>query len=159
MNLPTSFILFSPSLTETLPLLAVQAVMSSDFAISRFKHLRKLLLVHGHWCYTRLANMVLYFFYKNVVSFPLQSVQDLGPSWRSAVFTTLSLHPCLDVRQLAVLLPILLWLFWKCHDQLLGPHLLQPPLHLSPSTAVRHPGQGCDCQHPHQVTTTLQVGK
>ncbi|XP_069825818.1 phospholipid-transporting ATPase VB isoform X2 [Dendropsophus ebraccatus] len=44
----------------------MQAVMSSDFAISRFKHLKKLLLVHGHWCYTRLANMVIYFFYKNV---------------------------------------------------------------------------------------------
>ncbi|KAJ8385793.1 hypothetical protein AAFF_G00182370 [Aldrovandia affinis] len=44
----------------------MQAVMSSDFAVSRFKHLRKLLLVHGHWCYTRLANMTLYFFYKNV---------------------------------------------------------------------------------------------
>ncbi|KAK7905047.1 hypothetical protein WMY93_017654 [Mugilogobius chulae] len=43
------------------------AVMSSDFAISRFKHLRKLLLVHGHWCYTRLANMILYFIYKNVM--------------------------------------------------------------------------------------------
>ncbi|XP_060728185.1 probable phospholipid-transporting ATPase VD isoform X2 [Tachysurus vachellii] len=45
----------------------MQAVMSSDFAISRFKHLRKLLLVHGHWCYNRLANMILYFFYKNVM--------------------------------------------------------------------------------------------
>lgn len=45
----------------------MQAVMSSDFAISRFKHLRKLLLVHGHWCYTRLANMILYFIYKNVM--------------------------------------------------------------------------------------------
>lgn len=44
-----------------------QAVMSSDFAISRFKHLSKLLLVHGHWCYSRLANMILYFIYKNVV--------------------------------------------------------------------------------------------
>nr|XP_019940232.1 PREDICTED: probable phospholipid-transporting ATPase VD [Paralichthys olivaceus] len=45
----------------------MQAVMSSDFAISRFKHLSKLLLVHGHWCYSRLANMILYFFYKNVM--------------------------------------------------------------------------------------------
>ncbi|XP_068134633.1 phospholipid-transporting ATPase VD [Hyperolius riggenbachi] len=45
----------------------MQAVMSSDFALSHFKHLRKLLLVHGHWCYTRLANMILYFFYKNVM--------------------------------------------------------------------------------------------
>lgn len=48
-------------------LLFSQAVMSSDFAISRFKHLSKLLLVHGHWCYARLANMTLYFIYKNVV--------------------------------------------------------------------------------------------
>ncbi|XP_066041794.1 phospholipid-transporting ATPase VD isoform X1 [Chamaea fasciata] len=32
----------------------------------QFRHLRKLLLVHGHWCYTRLTNMVLYYFYKNV---------------------------------------------------------------------------------------------
>ncbi|KAM9341246.1 phospholipid-transporting ATPase VD [Symphorus nematophorus] len=45
----------------------MQAVMSSDFAISRFKHLSKLLLVHGHWCYSRLANMILYFIYKNIM--------------------------------------------------------------------------------------------
>ncbi|XP_053284622.1 phospholipid-transporting ATPase VB isoform X1 [Pleuronectes platessa] len=44
----------------------MQAVMASDFAISRFKHLKKLLLVHGHWSHTRLANMIIYFFYKNV---------------------------------------------------------------------------------------------
>ncbi|XP_039919842.1 phospholipid-transporting ATPase VD isoform X1 [Hirundo rustica] len=44
----------------------MQAVMASDFAISQFRHLRKLLLVHGHWCYSRLTNMVLYYFYKNV---------------------------------------------------------------------------------------------
>merc|ERR1712223_966630 len=43
----------------------MQAVMASDFAISRFKYLQRLLLVHGHWNYDRLARMVLYFFYKN----------------------------------------------------------------------------------------------
>ncbi|XP_074986897.1 phospholipid-transporting ATPase VA isoform X3 [Caretta caretta] len=43
----------------------MQAVMASDFAVPRFRHLEKLLLVHGHWCYSRIANMVLYFFYKN----------------------------------------------------------------------------------------------
>ncbi|XP_061542202.1 phospholipid-transporting ATPase VB isoform X1 [Phycodurus eques] len=46
----------------------MQAVMASDFAISRFKHLKKLLLVHGHWCYTRLANMIIYFFFKNLAN-------------------------------------------------------------------------------------------
>ena len=42
-----------------------QAAMSSDFVISKFRFLAPLLLVHGHWCYSRLAYMVLYFFYKN----------------------------------------------------------------------------------------------
>ena len=45
----------------------MQAVMASDFAIPRFSFLLRLLLVHGHWCYDRLARMVLYFFYKNAV--------------------------------------------------------------------------------------------
>ena len=39
--------------------------MASDFAISRFKYIVRLLLVHGHWNYDRLARMILYFFYKN----------------------------------------------------------------------------------------------
>lgn len=43
----------------------MQAVMASDFSMSRFKYLKKVLLVHGHWSYDRLAHMVLYFFYKN----------------------------------------------------------------------------------------------
>uniref|UniRef100_A0A6Q2YZL8 Phospholipid-transporting ATPase n=1 Tax=Esox lucius TaxID=8010 RepID=A0A6Q2YZL8_ESOLU len=46
----------------------MQAVMASDFAMPRFRNLQKLLLVHGHWCYSRLANMILYFFYKNAVT-------------------------------------------------------------------------------------------
>ncbi|KAG8239125.1 hypothetical protein J437_LFUL018828 [Ladona fulva] len=45
----------------------MQAVMASDFAISRFRFLERCLLVHGHWCYDRLSRMVLYFFYKNAV--------------------------------------------------------------------------------------------
>ncbi|CAK9187722.1 unnamed protein product, partial [Ilex paraguariensis] len=35
----------------------MQAVMASDFAMSRFKFLETFLLVHGHWSYDRLANM------------------------------------------------------------------------------------------------------
>ncbi|XP_038112384.1 probable phospholipid-transporting ATPase VD isoform X2 [Culex quinquefasciatus] len=43
----------------------MQAVMASDFTIAKFKILEKLLLVHGHWNYDRLARMIIYFFYKN----------------------------------------------------------------------------------------------
>lgn len=46
----------------------MQAVMASDFTLSRFKFIEKLLLVHGFWSYDRLARMILYFFYKNAVS-------------------------------------------------------------------------------------------
>ncbi len=46
----------------------MQAVMASDFALARFRFLKRLLLVHGHWCYERLAKMTLYMFYKNAVS-------------------------------------------------------------------------------------------
>lgn len=42
-----------------------QAVMAADFAVSRFSMLSRLLLLHGHWCYDRLARMILYFFHKN----------------------------------------------------------------------------------------------
>ncbi|XP_058283541.1 phospholipid-transporting ATPase VA isoform X3 [Hylobates moloch] len=44
-----------------------QAVMASDFAVPKFQYLERLLILHGHWCYSRLANMVLYFFYKNAM--------------------------------------------------------------------------------------------
>ncbi len=38
--------------------------MASDFAIAQFRFLQKLLLVHGHWSYDRIANMILFFYYK-----------------------------------------------------------------------------------------------
>ena len=45
----------------------MQAVNSSDFAIAQFRFLCPLLLVHGRWNYSRVAKLVLYTFYKNVV--------------------------------------------------------------------------------------------
>ncbi|KAI3463255.1 hypothetical protein Pfo_019918 [Paulownia fortunei] len=35
------------------------AVMASDFAIAQFRFLERLLVVHGHWCYKRIAQMVI----------------------------------------------------------------------------------------------------
>ncbi|TFK36361.1 hypothetical protein BDQ12DRAFT_686784 [Crucibulum laeve] len=45
----------------------LQAVNSSDYAIAQFRFLKRLLLVHGHWSYQRNGNMILNFFYKNIV--------------------------------------------------------------------------------------------
>ncbi|XP_023608241.1 probable phospholipid-transporting ATPase IH, partial [Myotis lucifugus] len=43
-----------------------QAARNSDYAIPKFKHLKKMLLVHGHYYYIRISELVQYFFYKNV---------------------------------------------------------------------------------------------
>lgn len=37
---------------------------NSDYAIPKFKHLKKMLLVHGHYYYIRISELVQYFFYK-----------------------------------------------------------------------------------------------
>ena len=43
------------------------AVMASDYALPEFRMLWRLILVHGRWNYTRIAEMILYFFYKNML--------------------------------------------------------------------------------------------
>jgi phospholipid-translocating ATPase len=45
----------------------LQAVNSSDYAIAQFRYLKRLLFVHGHWSYYRNSNMILNFFYKNII--------------------------------------------------------------------------------------------
>ncbi|XP_054435543.1 phospholipid-transporting ATPase IG isoform X4 [Pteronotus mesoamericanus] len=43
-----------------------QAARNSDYSVPKFKHLKKLLLAHGHLYYVRIAHLVQYFFYKNL---------------------------------------------------------------------------------------------
>ena len=43
----------------------MQAVMSSDYAITRFAHLSRLVLVHGRWSFLRTSGATLASFYKN----------------------------------------------------------------------------------------------
>lgn len=50
----------------------LQAARSADVAISQFRFLKKLLLVHGAWSYTRLSKLILYSFYKNIVLYMTQ---------------------------------------------------------------------------------------
>lgn len=45
----------------------LQAVNSSDYAIAQFRYLNRLLLVHGHWSYMRNSNMIVNFFYKEII--------------------------------------------------------------------------------------------
>uniref|UniRef100_A0A8C9VF32 Phospholipid-transporting ATPase n=1 Tax=Scleropages formosus TaxID=113540 RepID=A0A8C9VF32_SCLFO len=43
----------------------MQAVLASDYSFAQFRHLQRLLLVHGRWSYFRMCNFLCYFFYKN----------------------------------------------------------------------------------------------
>lgn len=50
----------------------LQAARSADFAIAQFRFLRKLLLVHGGWAYSRCSKLILYSFYKNISLYLIQ---------------------------------------------------------------------------------------
>lgn len=50
----------------------MQAARSADFAIGQFKFLKKLLIVHGSWCYQRISLAILYSFYKNMALYMTQ---------------------------------------------------------------------------------------
>ena len=47
--------------------LSLSLSLRSDYSIARFRFLGRLLLVHGHYSYWRMAYTVQYFFYKNLV--------------------------------------------------------------------------------------------
>lgn len=68
----------------------MQASRNADISIGQFKYLRKLLLVHGSWCYQRISTAIVYSFYKNVTLYMMQfwyifadaySGQSLIESW------------------------------------------------------------------------------
>ncbi|KAK2176219.1 hypothetical protein NP493_675g03060 [Ridgeia piscesae] len=50
----------------------LQAVCASDYAISQFRFLTKLLLVHGAWNYSRVTKLILYSFYKNICLYVIE---------------------------------------------------------------------------------------
>ncbi|KAI9097375.1 hypothetical protein DFS34DRAFT_122083 [Phlyctochytrium arcticum] len=50
----------------------LQAARASDFAIAQFRFLKKLLLVHGGWAYSRMSKLILYSFYKNITLYLIQ---------------------------------------------------------------------------------------
>ncbi|KAH8099600.1 phospholipid-translocating P-type ATPase [Cristinia sonorae] len=61
----------------------LQAVNSSDYAIAQFRFLKRLLLVHGHWSYSRNGNMIVNFFYKNIVCIGILWWYQIYCAWSS----------------------------------------------------------------------------
>ncbi len=50
----------------------LQAARVADFSIAQFRFLQRLLLVHGHWNYRRMANSILWTFWKEMVFYSIQ---------------------------------------------------------------------------------------
>ncbi|XP_069749632.1 phospholipid-transporting ATPase IG-like isoform X3 [Narcine bancroftii] len=90
-----------------------QAARNSDYAIPKFKHLRKLLLAHGHLYYIRIAQLVQYFFYKNLCF--------ILPQFLYQFFCGFSQQPIYDATYLTLYnicftsLPILLYSLVEQH--------------------------------------------
>uniref|UniRef100_A0A4W5Q897 Phospholipid-transporting ATPase n=1 Tax=Hucho hucho TaxID=62062 RepID=A0A4W5Q897_9TELE len=90
-----------------------QAARNSDYAIPKFKHLKKMLLVHGHLYYVRIAELVQYFFYKNVCF--------IFPQFLYQFFCGFSQQPLYDTAYLTLYnisftsLPILLYSLIEKH--------------------------------------------
>lgn len=59
----------------------LQAARASDYAIAQFRFLSRLLLVHGRHSYHRLAKVILYSFYKNIVLYLTQYWYNLYNGW------------------------------------------------------------------------------
>lgn len=59
----------------------LQAVHSADYAISQFKFLRRLLLVHGSWSLARLSKLILYSFYKNICLYVIEFWFAMVSAW------------------------------------------------------------------------------
>ncbi|TNN08967.1 Phospholipid-transporting ATPase IK [Schistosoma japonicum] len=43
-----------------------EAVCASDYAVTQFKHIKRLFLLHGHWAYYRITITMLFFYHKSV---------------------------------------------------------------------------------------------
>jgi phospholipid-translocating ATPase len=50
----------------------LQAARVADYSIAQFRFLQRLLLVHGHWNYSRTADYVLYTFWKEMMFYCVQ---------------------------------------------------------------------------------------
>ncbi|XP_077462574.1 putative phospholipid-transporting ATPase IF isoform X1 [Stigmatopora argus] len=97
-----------------------QAVRNSDYAIARFRFLAKLLLVHGHFYYIRIATLVQYFFYKNVCFITPQFLYQFF-----CLFSQQTLYDSVYLTLYNICFTSLPILVYSLFEQLVHPHILQ----------------------------------
>ncbi|NWS44684.1 AT11B ATPase, partial [Probosciger aterrimus] len=95
-----------------------QAVRNSDYAIARFKFLSKLLFVHGHFYYIRIATLVQYFFYK-------VSLQRVPVKLKIFFFHFQTLYDSVYLTLYNICFTSLPVLIYSLFEQHVHPHVLQ----------------------------------
>ncbi|XP_049296342.1 probable phospholipid-transporting ATPase IA isoform X5 [Anopheles funestus] len=63
----------------------LQAACASDYSIAQFSYLRKLLLVHGAWNYSRMCKLILYSFYKNICLYVIELWFAMYSGWSGQI--------------------------------------------------------------------------
>ncbi|XP_042878523.1 phospholipid-transporting ATPase IF-like [Penaeus japonicus] len=102
-----------------------QAVRCSDFGFAKFRFLKKMLLVHGHWNYVRVAVFVQFSFYKNV-AFNTPIV--FYSIWNA--FSTQSLYESLALTMFNITFTSLPVLIYGLFEQNIPPNILMTRPHL-----------------------------
>ncbi|PNJ69035.1 ATP11B isoform 3 [Pongo abelii] len=97
-----------------------QAARNSDYAIARFKFLSKLLFVHGHFYYIRIATLVQYFFYKNVCFITPQFLYQFY-----CLFSQQTLYDSVYLTLYNICFTSLPILIYSLLEQHVDPHVLQ----------------------------------
>uniref|UniRef100_A0A8C4MCD2 Phospholipid-transporting ATPase n=1 Tax=Equus asinus asinus TaxID=83772 RepID=A0A8C4MCD2_EQUAS len=97
-----------------------QAARNSDYAIARFKFLSKLLFVHGHFYYIRIATLVQYFFYKNVCFITPQFLYQFY-----CLFSQQTLYDSVYLTLYNICFTSLPILTYSLLEQHIDPHVLQ----------------------------------
>jgi phospholipid-transporting ATPase len=100
-----------------------QAVQSSDFAISQFRYLGKLLLAHGRLNYRRICWFICYYFYKNIVVVVTELFFSIYSGFSGQVFFLDWLSMLFNA----------LWASWPC----LVTYWLEQDI--DPATSMRYP--------------------
>lgn len=90
----------------------MQAVMASDYAVTQFRHLTRLLLLHGRWSYHRAAETTLCSFHKNIAFV----VSGFWYQW-SCAFTSSYIYDYMYANFFNILLAMPPILCLGCFDQ------------------------------------------
>ncbi|KAH8303980.1 hypothetical protein KR044_012568 [Drosophila immigrans] len=110
-----------------------QAARSADYAIAKFDMLQRLLLVHGHYNTERLAFLVLFYCYKNIII-----------TGCMALFQVYDLFSATSVYN-----DLYLWLFDIIYISFSFTYLAMSDKHYSENTLLRFPGLYRGIAHNH----------